>query len=421
MELHQNESQVTESIKETKAICSQVTLDAEVLCFATIKEAKTICSHVTLDTKATCSWVTLDTKAVCLVMVKEAKMTQAYTIQEAKATCSTAIRDAEVWRASQAELLQREHGKIMLDLEAQVIQEEGRSQADFLSACQATLYASPVELKIALVASYHILLGKAPLSHPFALSQRASSVEEQPALAAPPAPVPKQSPRPKRWLPSPDPMESTPLGGTTSKTTLEGPPSSKQQEILPWNKALKPSHAEAFGQDSDLVREARKEFFSKHSYNFITEGTHDLSEIFRQMATSTDLLGTSIYEIQASWMGLDELRQANHALRSLPKGLKFLYALPPSESPKVMGLVGIHDPDALCHFSGITHCPWCGKEGQNKLTVVNHLQMVHYKLDLVCNKCHDCPLTTSNTLCCHTWQDFQQPGEKNPNESVLSE
>ena len=73
------------------------------------------------------------------------------------------------------------------------------------------------------------------------------------------------------------------------------------------------------------------------------EGTHNLTEILKQMATSTKLLGTSIYEIQASWMGPDELKQANHALRSLPKGLNFLHVVPPSESPKVMGLVGIHD------------------------------------------------------------------------------
>ena len=89
-----------------------------------------------------------------------------------------AIRDAEIQRASQAELLQREHGKVMQDLEEQVIQEEGRSQGDFLSACQATLHASPAELKGILVASYHVLLGQTPMSHPFALSQRTSPVEE---------------------------------------------------------------------------------------------------------------------------------------------------------------------------------------------------------------------------------------------------
>ena len=95
------------------------------------------------------------------------------------------------------------------------------------------------------------------------------------------------------------------------------------------------------------------------------------------MATSTDLLGTSIHEIQVSWTGPKELKQANYALRSLPKGLKFLRAVPPSESPKVMGLVGIHNPDVLCHFSGISYCPWSRKEGQNEGTVVNHLRTMH--------------------------------------------
>ena len=130
-----------------------------------------------------------------------------------------------------------------------------------------------------LVASYHVLLGQMPPSHPFALSQRTSPVEEQSTSAAPPVPVPKQSPRPKRWHPSPDHVESMPLGGTTSKMTSEEPPSSKQQEIPPWNKALKPSCAETFSQDSDLVKEAKKKFFLKHSYNFIMEGSCDLSGI----------------------------------------------------------------------------------------------------------------------------------------------
>ena len=212
-----------------------------------------------------------------------------------------------------------------------------------------------------------------------------------------------------------------PLGRATSKAALGEPPSSKQQEIPPWDRALKLSHVEAFGWDSDLVKEARKEFFSKHSYNFVTKGTCDLLEIFRQMAASAELLGTSIYEIQASRMGPGELKQANYALMSLPKGLRFLCVVPPSESPKVMGLVGIQNPGTLPHFSSITHCPWCGKEGQNKGTVVNHLQMVHYRLSLVCNKCHDCPSITSDTLCHHSWQDCLQPGEKNRNKSVSFE
>ena len=75
------------------------------------------------------------------------------------------------------------------------------------------------------------------------------------------------------------------------------------------------------------------------------------------MIMAAKLLGSSIHEIKEKLVGLDELQQANYALRALPKGLKFLRAVPPSESPKVMGLTGIHVPDTICHFYGVTHCP----------------------------------------------------------------
>ena len=150
-----------------------------------------------------------------------------------------------------------------------------------------------------------------------------------------------------------------------------------------------------------MVVEARLHFFSKHSYNFTEDGNHDLSGIFKKLAVSAGLLGTTVYEMQSSWTGPEELKQANYTLQSLPKGLKFLRAVPTSESPKAMGLVGIHDPDALQCFTSFTYCPWCGKEGQNEGMLVNHLQTTHYRLGLVCDKCYGCPTTTSDTLCCH--------------------
>ena len=64
------------------------------------------------------------------------------------------------------------------------------------------------------------------------------------------APTPKQSPRPKRCHPSPEPMKSTP-------TVAGGPPNPKKQETPPWFQSLKPSQADAFLRDSDLVVEAR--------------------------------------------------------------------------------------------------------------------------------------------------------------------
>ena len=147
-----------------------------------------------------------------------------------------------------------------------------------------------------------------------------------------------------------------------------------------------------------MVREARRHYLSKHSFNFTSDDTCDLSRMFKCLATRAGLLGTSIYKTQLPWTGPEELKQANYVLLFLPKGLKFFQAVPPSESPKVMGLMGIHDPYALCQFSGVTYCLWCGKEGQNKGMVVNHLGTTHYQLGLVCNRCYGCLSTMSNTL-----------------------
>ena len=104
------------------------------------------------------------------------------------------------------------------------------------------------------------------------------------------------------------------------------------------------------------MRGTREEYFKRHCPNFSTENTHDLSEVFWCMIVATELLGSSIYKIKETWTGLDELQEVNYALRILPKGLKFPRVVSPLESPKVMGLMGIHDPDALCHFYGVTHC-----------------------------------------------------------------
>ena len=91
-----------------------------------------------------------------------------------------------------------------------------------------------------------------------------------------------------------------------------------------------------------------------------------------------------------------------------------LHVVPPLESPKVMGLAGINHLNALHCFGGITYCPWCGKEGQNEGTMVNHLQTMPYRLGLVCNRCHDCPSITSDTLHCHGSRTVTNPGRTIP-------
>ena len=71
-----SELEIAESIREARAVCSNVTMDAEALCSSAVKEAKITYTQT----------------------VKEAKATCASTIQEAEAACSTAIRDDEMQR-----------------------------------------------------------------------------------------------------------------------------------------------------------------------------------------------------------------------------------------------------------------------------------------------------------------------------------
>ena len=101
-------------------------------------------------------------------------------------------------------------------------------------------------------------------------------------------------PSAKRWPPMPEPQGSTSIDKTTSRAMQEGPSSPKKHETPDWFTTLKPSCTEAFLQDSSIVNDARACFFSKHSYNFINDGTHNLSNVFKGLAKSTGLLGKVI-------------------------------------------------------------------------------------------------------------------------------
>ena len=195
---------------------------------------------------------------------------------------------------------------------------------------------------------------------------------------------------------------------TSSKASQEGPSSSKRRETPNWFASLKPSCVEAFSHDSNPMKEARLHFFATHPCDWVHNSTNDLSDIFRELAEGASLLGESIHEIQLLWDGPEELKHANYALQSMPKGLRFLRVVPAMESPKVMGLKGIHDPNALQCFAGYTYCPWCGKEGQNEGTVVNHLRTTHYRLGLVCDQCFGCPTVTLDTLHQHGHHNCQK-------------
>ena len=66
-----------------------------------------------------------------------------------------------------------------------------------------------------------------------------------------------------------------------------------------------------------------------------------------------------------------------------------------------MELKGIHHPNAINCHTGLSYHPWCGKEGQNEGTVINHLQTMHYRLGLVCSGCLCYSTTTSEAMWHH--------------------
>ena len=185
-------------------------------------------------------------------------------------------------------MFQEEHCNYLWGLEEQALGKESRSHQDVLSSCQAVVSHSPQSIRWVLAELYHFLLGQAPPLPSLVQSSRTPPMEEQTSSAAPPIPMPKQSPRLKKQHPLPQSMGNMPLGGATPVAAVGGPP---------WFKSLKPSHADAFLRDSDMVVEARLLFFSKHSCNFNQDRNHDLSKVFKKLAEKASLLGTSIYEI----------------------------------------------------------------------------------------------------------------------------
>ena len=130
----------------------------------------------------------------------------------------------------------------------------------------------------------------------------------------------------------------------------------------------------------------------------LTGGSYGLPYIFHQMAISTNLMSTEVYEVQETWDSQKDLGATNQVARASPKGIHFSSIISPTELPKIMGLKGINSSEALWQWGGLTFCPWCSKDGQNEGMVVNHLWTMHYHLGLVCAHCLDYFTTNAEAM-----------------------
>ena len=184
MALCQMESDVTEAIKEAKALCA-----------CTIRKVEAY-------------WVALITKAEIqhATCIKEAEADCAHALAEVENCCSTTIREAESQGATEAHSIQQSHDKDIQCLEAEAIEEEKRECLAFLATSSATLRASPPQAWGIMVTPFHLLLRNAPMSTLLSIPPGASSFQQEPAPQTPLSSTlvgPRPSPQSKRWHDSP--------------------------------------------------------------------------------------------------------------------------------------------------------------------------------------------------------------------------
>ena len=72
----------------------------------------------------------------------------------------------------------------------------------------------------------------------------------------------------------------------------------KEGKTANWLTSMKSSHVDAFSRNSDPWKEARAHYFATHSWDWAHSNSEDLSNIFRELAQETGLLGESIFKIQ---------------------------------------------------------------------------------------------------------------------------
>ena len=351
-----------------------------------------------LRAKVKCAKAVMKAKYEYCMAVQKARVERCTELEESEATYSEALSRNVADLSLQCATLCREHMENMWELETHTLKVENKSWQDFLLVHQAVLHQATQSLKEDLHASYSLLLG------PLSSSCQSITLTPMPKVGGWPLSTISLKPEPK-WSPPPERQHSSMEGQGDTSMDEDFPIPSQRESLNPkegktanWLTSMKSSCVDTFSRDSDPVKEARACYFTTHSWDWAHSNSEDLSNIFRELTQEAGLLGESIFEIQWSWEGLEHLKQANYNFHSQPKGLRFLRAVSAKESPKEMGLKGIHDPEALWHFVGYTYCPWCGKYRRNEGTIVNHLRMVHYKLGLICNWCFGCPTTTLDTL-----------------------
>ena len=280
----------------------------------TNERAKIVHSRKDLNTKVKCAKVVMKAKYDYRVAIQEARVIRCSKLEESEATYSEALSENVAAKSLHCTTLHREHARHMDELEERALDAENKSHQDFLLAHQAILHHAPQSLKENLHSSYHILLGQSSSSLQSIPFTRAPQAEGQPPLINSPRTEPKWSPWPKRWHSSADAQGDTSIDEASPMALQEELPSSKRGKMADWSYSLKPSCTDAFSQDSSPMKEARACYFATHPWDWAHDNMDDLSDIYRELAQGTGLLGEAIFKTQWSWDGLEHLKHANYVL-----------------------------------------------------------------------------------------------------------
>ena len=218
------------------------------------------------------------------VVVQEARATQCSKLKESEAAYLEAICKNAAAKSLKCAADHSDHTRLMHKLERQALDAENKSHQDFLLTHQTTLSHAPQSLKEDLHSSYQILLGQSSSSWWCIPPARVPQTDGQPPAITYPKQEPKWSPPPKRQHSSTEAQRDMSADEDSPLASWEGLSSSKIGKMDDWFSSLSPSCADAFHQDSSLVKEARTCYFTTHLWDWALSNMDDLSKIFQELA-----------------------------------------------------------------------------------------------------------------------------------------
>ena len=81
-------------------------------------------------------------------------------------------------------------------------------------------------------------------------------------------------------------------------------------------------------------------YYQTHKPDCEHENSQVMSSTFKELATSTNLVGSEVHNVKEVWTGWRNLKATHHAAKALPKNIHFFQVVLPTKSPKIMDLSG---------------------------------------------------------------------------------